>query len=113
SLTLALLCALLMLIGTLLHMGLALTVFGFFLLVGCLGVAWVNTDSLIIIEFPQHAGSASAVVGTLRFGVGALAGPILTWTYSGTPVPVAVIIFVLLLGTALLQAARHFSSNQS
>lgn len=106
ALVLALLCALLLLLGTLADAGLAFTVLGFFGVVGCLGVAWVNADSLVIIEFPQQASSASAVIGTLRFGFGALAGPLLVAVYDGTPVPVMVLIFGLLLGAALLQLPR-------
>ncbi|MEY3660323.1 MAG: hypothetical protein RLZZ169_1148, partial [Pseudomonadota bacterium] len=98
--------SLLLLLGTLAGAGLAFTVLGFFGVVGCLGVAWVNADSLVIIEFPQQASSASAVIGTLRFGFGALAGPLLVAVYDGTPVPVMVLIFGLLLGAALLQLLR-------
>lgn len=107
----ALLPAALLVGGTLLHMGLVTTVIAFFFLVGCLGVAWVNADALVLIEFPHHAGSASAVIGTMRFGVGALAGPVLAWVYTGTPLPVMVLIFALLMTAAALQLLRRWCVN--
>jgi len=61
---------------------------------------------LILIEFPQQASSASAVTGTLRFGCGALAGPLLAWSYDGTPFPVAVLLLSALAGAVLLQLLR-------
>lgn len=95
--------ALLLLVGFWLDMNLTATVIVFFALVGCLGVAWVNADALIIMGFPQQAGSASAVVGTMRFGVGSLAGPLLAWTYSGTPKPVALLMVGCLTLAGILQ----------
>ena len=108
ALAAALVPATLLLAGTLLQMGLVMTVISFFMLVGCLGVAWVNADALVLIEFPHHAGSASAVIGTMRFGVGALAGPVLAWIDTGTPVPVMVLIFGLLGTAAAVQLLRHW-----
>jgi DHA1 family bicyclomycin/chloramphenicol resistance-like MFS transporter len=91
---------------TLLDWGLIPTVLCFFLLVGCLGIANVNTSSLILIAFPKHASSASAVTGTMRFGCGALAGPLLAWIHNDTPQPVAVLLLVAMLGTVLIQLLR-------
>lgn len=101
----ALVCTALLFAGFLLGIGLAATVLIFFGIVGCLGIAWVNADALIIMEFPQQAGSASAVVGTMRFGVGAMAGPLLAWTYTGTPKPVAALMLGCLVLAALLQGS--------
>lgn len=78
-----------------------------FCITGCLGMAWVNADALVVIEFPQQASSASAVIGTLRFGVGSLAGPLLAWTYDGTPRPAAVLIAGCLVLAAILQMLRR------
>jgi DHA1 family bicyclomycin/chloramphenicol resistance-like MFS transporter len=79
----------------------------FVCIVGCFGITAVNADSLILIEFPKQASSASAVTGTLRFGCGALAGPILAWTYDGTPVPVAILITCALMGAGATQILRR------
>ena len=108
----ALSCTVLLLIGFLFDMNLTLTVLLFFGIVGCLGIAWVNADALIIMEFPQQAGSASAVVGTLRFGVGALAGPLLAWTYTGTPKPVAALMVGCLALAAVLQGSLYLQQQR-
>lgn len=42
-----------------------------------LGIIATNADALILINFKKKSGTATAVIGTLRFGSGALAGPIL------------------------------------
>ncbi len=87
-------------------LGLYWMVAAFFFITGSLGIAWVNADALVVIEFPQQASSASAVIGTLRFGVGSLAGPILAWFYTGTPLPVALMMLVCMGGAALIQLLR-------
>lgn len=46
-------------------------------LMASLGISATNADALILIRFPQLSGTATAVIGTLRFGAGALAGPLL------------------------------------
>ncbi len=47
-------------------------------LMASLGLIATNADALILIAFPNHSGTATAVIGTLRFGAGALAGPLLS-----------------------------------
>lgn len=89
-------------------LGIYWMVAAFFFITGSLGIAWVNADALIVIEFPKQASSASAVIGTLRFGVGSLAGPILAWMYTGTPVPVALLMLACIGGAALIQLLRAF-----
>ena len=44
-----------------------------------LGIMATNADALILINFKKKSGTATAVIGTLRFGSGALAGPILAF----------------------------------
>jgi DHA1 family bicyclomycin/chloramphenicol resistance-like MFS transporter len=39
-----------------------------------------------------HAGSASAVLGTMQFGIGSTAGFIVGWLTDGTAVPMAALI---------------------
>ncbi|MDY6982173.1 MAG: multidrug effflux MFS transporter [Pseudomonadota bacterium] len=80
---------------------------GFFCITGGLGIAWVNADALVVIEFPQQASSASAVIGTLRFGVGSLAGPLLALTYNGTSSPAIILITSCLAGAGILQMLRR------
>ncbi|MFC0117193.1 Bcr/CflA family multidrug efflux MFS transporter [Pseudoalteromonas xiamenensis] len=44
-----------------------------------LGVIASNADALILIAFEHKSGTATAVIGTLRFGSGALVGPLLAF----------------------------------
>ena len=77
-------------------------------IMGCLMAIIVNADSLILIKFGHQTGTATAVIGTLRFGSGSLAGPLLTLLFDGTAFPFALLIFsgVLCIG------AIHFGYNR-
>ena len=82
----------------------------FFLIIGSLGIISVNAESLILIEFPNQASTASAVTRTMRFSTGALVGPILAVIYNGTPVPIAGLIATALAfgcGIQALVSARQ------
>jgi len=87
----------------LLQLNLLFTVITLAPLMGCLTMISTNTDAMIVLKFPNHSGTASAVTGTLRYGFGALAGPILALTYTGTPVPFAVLMLVGVIGIAICQ----------
>jgi len=66
-----------------------------------LALVSTNTDAMIIMQFPDHTGTATAVTGTLRFGAGALSGPLLAWCYTGTPLPFALLMAGGVVGVAL------------
>ncbi|WP_371186955.1 multidrug effflux MFS transporter [Thalassotalea maritima] len=66
----------------------------------------VSADSLILISFANNTGTATAVIGTLRFGVGALAGPILTFFHNDTAIPFTVLMFVSVLAIGVFQRAN-------
>jgi DHA1 family bicyclomycin/chloramphenicol resistance-like MFS transporter len=63
-------------------------------LMGSLSMVAVNADALILQEFAEHSGTATAVIGTLRFGIGALAGPILAIFYDGSALPFALLMWL-------------------
>lgn len=65
---------------------------------GCLWIMSVNADSIVLMKFRKEVGTASAVIGTLKFGSGAFAGPLLALFHSGTAVPFS----SLLLGAVVL-----------
>ncbi|WP_144208641.1 multidrug effflux MFS transporter [Shewanella donghaensis] len=67
-------------------------------LMGCLGVMSVNADAIVLMKFKKETGTATAVIGTLRFGFGALAGPLLAFFYTGTAVPFS----AMMLGAIIL-----------
>jgi len=66
-------------------------------LMGSISMVAVNADSLVLLEFAEQSGTATAVIGTLRFGIGALAGPILAIFYDGSALP-----FALLMSSSVL-----------
>jgi DHA1 family bicyclomycin/chloramphenicol resistance-like MFS transporter len=72
-------------------------------LMGGVSMVAVNSDALVIMKFPEHSGTASAVIGTLRFGIGSLAGPILAYFYDGSALPFAVLMFSAVVIVLLCQ----------
>lgn len=88
------------------HLGLWFTVVTLIPLMGCLSLISVNTDAMILLRFPQHSGTATAVTGTLRYGSGALAGPLLASTFTGTALPFSLLMLASISGIALCQLWR-------
>jgi len=65
-----------------------------------------NADAIILQQFGSHAGTATAVIGTLRFGIGALAGPLLAFFFDGSGLPMAGLsLLCMLLVNTCLQVA--------
>lgn len=63
-----------------------------FLYVSLLGIALPLGTIITITPFPHMAGTASALVGTLQFGMGAVAGTLLAGLHNGTDLPMALTI---------------------
>lgn len=78
-------------------------------LMGSLGIMSVNADAIVLMKFKQETGTATAVIGTLRFGFGALAGPLLAVFYNGTAVPFSALMLgaVLLVGICQFNRPKH------
>lgn len=78
-------------------------------LMGCLGIMSVNADAIVLMKFKQETGTATAVIGTLRFGCGALAGPLLAVFYNGTAVPFSALMLsaVVLVGICQCNRPKH------
>ncbi|TRX53136.1 multidrug effflux MFS transporter [Thalassomonas sp. M1454] len=89
-----------------LEMSLFWTVITILPVMGSMSLIAVNADALILIQFKQQSGTATAVIGTLRFGIGALAGPILAAFHNGTAMP-----FTLLMLTAIVLVGLCQYSN--
>jgi DHA1 family bicyclomycin/chloramphenicol resistance-like MFS transporter len=99
----SLVAALILLTLWLVNAGLIPTVFSLVYLVGSLGIASINIDSLVLLQYPNEASSAAAVTGTLRFGSGALAGPLLVLVDDGTVLPIAMLLTGALLLAVICQ----------
>jgi len=94
-----------LLLVSLLELPLVWTVLMIAPLMASLGLIATNADALILIAFPKHSGTATAVIGTLRFGSGALAGPLLALFANGGTVPFA---GLMLSGVLAITIARGF-----
>ena len=103
GLTVAVIASSSLFLVNLLSMPLIYTVLSILPLMGSISMIAVNTDALILTKFPEQSGTATAVIGTLRFGIGALAGPILAYFYDGTALPFAVLMFSSVLLVLLCQ----------
>jgi DHA1 family bicyclomycin/chloramphenicol resistance-like MFS transporter len=85
------------------ELGLVFTVISIAPLMASLGLVATNSDAMVLMRFPQHSGTATAVLGTLRFGSGALAGPLLALAYTGTALPFSVLMLCGVLAITLTQ----------
>lgn len=80
-------------------------------LMASLSLIATNADAMIIMQFPKNSGTATAVIGTLRFGSGALAGPLLAWFYNATALPFSLLMLAGVLLIAISQL-WHKSSTE-
>ena len=103
GLTVSVIASTSLVVVNLLSMPLVFTVLSILPLMGSISMVAVNSDALVFTKFPEQSGTATAVIGTLRFGVGALAGPILAYYYDGSALPFAVLMFSSVLLVLLCQ----------
>lgn len=89
-------------------LGLGGTVALLFVFLGCLGFTSPNTSALSLAPFTRSAGSASALMGAIQMGMGALAsvGVSLFNTHSALPMA-AIMAATSLLALAVLLAGRR------
>ena len=66
----------------------------------------------MLTEFSEHSGTATAVIGTLRFGIGALAGPILSYFYDGSALPFSLLMFTAIAVVLLCQVLQKRQSKR-
>lgn len=64
---------------------------GLFVLMSAMGLALPNTNALALMRTPHAAGSASALIGTSSFLIGAVASPLVGIAGEATAVPMAVV----------------------
>tara|TARA_R110000737_G_scaffold144003_4_gene174325 strand:- start:923 stop:2116 length:1194 start_codon:yes stop_codon:yes gene_type:complete len=112
---LALVTATSLLMANIFTLGLLYHVLVILPLMGSLSMISVNADALILQEFAEHAGTATAVNGTLRFGIGSLAGPILAVFYDGSALPFALLMagaIYLVVICQLINSKLNLASQQ-
>ncbi|WP_329339830.1 multidrug effflux MFS transporter [Streptomyces sp. NBC_00663] len=89
--TVAAAALLLMSLGTFGEAGLVPVAAALFVLMSAMGLALPNAQSLALLRTKRAAGSASALLGTSSFLVGAVASPLVGIAGEGTAVPMAVV----------------------
>lgn len=85
-----------------LNLGFLPLVFGVAMFIGCVPMVSSNAMAVILEEFPHMAGTASSLAGTLRFGVGALVGALLSVVTSTSAWPMVGSIFLCATLSVLL-----------
>ncbi|MET9800668.1 Bcr/CflA family multidrug efflux MFS transporter [Streptomyces sp. NPDC006368] len=96
--TLASVALLLMTSGVFGHVGLLPVSAGLFALMSAMGLAMPNTNAQALMRTPHAAGSASALLGTSSFLIGAVASPLVGVAGEATAVPMAVVQLVCAVG---------------
>ncbi|MGI5399416.1 multidrug effflux MFS transporter [Streptomyces sp. CA-135486] len=97
--TLAATALLLMTTGVFGRVGLLPVAAGLFVLMSAMGLAMPNTNALALMRTPHAAGSASALIGTSSFLIGAVASPLVGIAGEATAVPMAVVQLICALGS--------------
>ena len=109
---LALISALSLCVFNLLELNLWFTVFSIAPLMAGLTLISTNTDALVLMKFPYNSGTATAVMGTLRFGCGAFAGPLLAFFYTGSAMPFSLLMLTGVLGVTVCQLWFAYTDQQ-
>lgn len=73
-----------------------------FLCIAGFGLVAPNATAAAMQPFTEDAGTASALLGTLQFAVGAAAGAVLGWVHSGTALPMSAVIAACSVSACLL-----------
>ncbi|ALO36101.1 MFS transporter [Colwellia sp. MT41] len=111
GLSLAVFAATALALVNVLQLPLVYTVVAIFPLMGSISLIAVNSDALILTKFPEHSGTVTAVIGTLRWGIGALAGPILAFFYDGSAKPFALLMLFAVLVVLCCQLIVWFNNK--
>ncbi|MFD3440054.1 multidrug effflux MFS transporter [Streptomyces sp. NPDC058685] len=96
--TLAATGLLLMTSGVFGRAGLFAVAAGLFVLMSSMGLAMPNTNALALMRTPHAAGSASALLGTSAFLLGAVASPLVGIAGEATAVPMAAVQLTCAIG---------------
>jgi len=80
--------------------GLPLVAIAFFVMLSGLGFVGGNASSAALAPFPHAAGSASALMGTVQFAIGASAGAVAAALFDGTGRATGLVIALVALGGA-------------
>jgi DHA1 family bicyclomycin/chloramphenicol resistance-like MFS transporter len=83
-----------------------------FCFIACYGFVMPNTTALAMAPYGAMAGSASALLGTLQFVLGATAGALVGILGNGTAVPFAAVIACCGLGAFVMQKTIRAETSE-
>lgn len=83
--------------------------FGFLV---CFGFLSPNTTALAIEPFSKHAGTASALMGSMQMAAGALGSALVSYFHNGTALPMAVLLLASSLVSLGLQRGYTMLGNK-
>jgi DHA1 family bicyclomycin/chloramphenicol resistance-like MFS transporter len=84
-----------LLLVVLAHIGLVGILPALFVVVASQGMVFPNATALALADYPRMAGSASALLGTLQFSIGAAVAPLVGIGGTTTALPMAAVIAAL------------------
>ncbi|WP_087016032.1 Bcr/CflA family multidrug efflux MFS transporter [Thaumasiovibrio subtropicus] len=100
ALTIQFTAGVLLILGQVFELGLWGTVIPVMMYVGIISIIGSNTMACLLNGYPQMAGTASAIAGTLRFGTGTVVGAIIAIIPDSTPLPMALTMAICALISA-------------
>lgn len=103
GLTIGIISAIILCVVNYLELSIAYTVIAIAGLMGSLTLMGTNADAILLMKFPYNSGTTTAVSGTLRFGSGAFAGPLLAFFYTGTAMPFSLLMLTGVTGVLICQ----------
>ncbi|MDJ0393679.1 multidrug effflux MFS transporter [Rhodococcus sp. G-MC3] len=85
-----------------------------FLTLLCLGFVYANATSLAVAQVPHLAGTGSAVLGALQFGLAAIISPLVGLGGEDTAIPMVVAMFVgaLVAAAACIRSSRITAAHR-
>lgn len=90
---------------------------GIYILLFCylagLGSLSPNTTAIAIGPFTSHAGTASALLGSMQMAAGALGSSLVSYFHNGTALPMAVLLLAASLGSLGLQVGYRRRSRRA
>ena len=94
-------------------LGLYTTIVMLFLFLGCLGISNPNTAGLTMAPFAKNAGSASALMGAIQLGLGALASFAVGIFVKDSVAPMVLIMTVTtIIAFVVLNIGKRFIKNK-
>ena len=87
-------------LGTWFHLlGLFSTIFLIWIFLSTQGFAFPNSSALCLAPFSKNAGTASALMGAIQLGFGAVSTALVSILNDGTPMPMAAVMCVCAVGS--------------